>query len=69
MHYLIIADSNLKSLEIAKHIHDMASVAGMKKLYLIGNRVMNDAQREAIQSFADKNGLTVLLLYRGIKKS
>ena len=57
---LIIADSNLKSLEIAKHIHDMASVAGMKKLYLIGNRVMNDAQKEAIQSFADKNGLTVL---------
>ena len=43
---LIIADSNLKSLEIAKHIHDMASVAGMKKLYLIGNRVMKgDAQR------------------------
>jgi CO dehydrogenase maturation factor len=57
---LIIADSNLKSLEIAKHIHDMASVAGMKKLYLIGNRVMNDAQKEAIQNFADKNGLTVL---------
>jgi CO dehydrogenase nickel-insertion accessory protein CooC1 len=38
----------------------MASVAGMKKLYLIGNRVMNDAQKEAIQNFADKNGLTVL---------
>ena len=57
---LIVADSNLKSLEIAKHIHDMASAAGMKQLYLVGNRVMNDAQKEAIQSFADKNGLTVL---------
>jgi CO dehydrogenase maturation factor len=57
---LIVADSNLKSLEIAKHIHDMASVAGMKQLYLIGNRVMNDAQKEAIQSFADKNGLSLL---------
>jgi CO dehydrogenase maturation factor len=57
---LIVADSNLKSLEIAKHINDMASVAGMKQLYLIGNRVMNDTQKDAIQSFADKNGLSLL---------
>ncbi len=57
---LIVADSNLKSLEIAKHIHDMAAAAGMKQLYLVGNRVMNDEQKEAIQSYADKNGLTVL---------
>jgi CO dehydrogenase maturation factor len=57
---LIVADSNLKSLEIAKHINDMASAAGMKQLYLIGNRVMNDTQKDAIQSFADKNGLSLL---------
>jgi len=59
---LIVADSNLKSLEIAKHINDLASAAGMKKIYLIGNRVMNDVQKEAIQSFADKNGLNLLAL-------
>jgi len=57
---LIVADSNLKSLEIAKHIHDMASAAGMKQLYLVGNRVMNDEQKAAIKSYADKNGLTLL---------
>jgi CO dehydrogenase maturation factor len=57
---LIIADSNLKSLEIAKHIHDMAMTAGMKQLYLIGNRVMNDTQKKAIQSFAEKNDLSLL---------
>lgn len=57
---LIVADSNLKSLEIAKHIYDMATAAGMKKLYLIGNRVMNDTQKEAIQNFAEKNGLPLL---------
>jgi CO dehydrogenase maturation factor len=57
---LIVADSNLKSLEIAKHIHDMAAAAGMKHLYLVSNRVMNASQREAIQAFADKNGLSVL---------
>jgi CO dehydrogenase maturation factor len=57
---LIVADSNLKSLEIAKHIHDMAMAAGMKQLYLIGNRVMNDTQKSAIQTFADQNGIEVL---------
>ena len=57
---LIVADSNLKSLEIAKHIHDMANAADMKKLYLIGNRVMNDAQKDAIKNFAQKNGLNPL---------
>ncbi len=57
---LIVADSNLKSLEIAKHIHDLAANAGMKQLYLVGNRVMNDAQKVAIQTYAEKNGLTLL---------
>jgi CO dehydrogenase maturation factor len=57
---LIVADSNLKSLEIAKHIHDLASASGMKHLYLIGNRVMNDGQKEAIENFASKNGLSLL---------
>jgi CO dehydrogenase maturation factor len=57
---LIVADSNMKSLEIAKHIHEMAAVAGMKQLYLIGNRVMNDSQKEAITSFAKENKMDVL---------
>jgi CO dehydrogenase maturation factor len=59
---LIVSDANVKSLEIAKHIHDMAAAAGMKHLYLLGNRVMNETQKEAIQNFADKNGLSLLAL-------
>jgi len=59
---LIIADSNLKSLEIAKHIHDMSAASEMKHVYLIGNRVMNQAQENAIRSFAERNGLEVLAL-------
>jgi CO dehydrogenase maturation factor len=57
---LIVADSNLKSLEIAKHIHDLAANAGLKQLYLIGNRIMNETQKEAVTSFAEKNGLSTL---------
>ncbi len=57
---LIIADSNLKSLETAKHIHDLASASGMKHIYLIGNRIMNTTQKTAIQTYAQKNGLKLL---------
>ncbi|MBT0160073.1 P-loop NTPase [Candidatus Bathyarchaeota archaeon A05DMB-2] len=57
---LIVADSNLKSLETAKHIHDLAAAAGMKQLYLVGNRVMNDAQKQAITAYAEKNDLSLL---------
>ena len=32
---LIIADSNLKALEIAKHISDLAKKAGVKDIFLI----------------------------------
>jgi CO dehydrogenase maturation factor len=59
---IIVADSNLKSLEIAKHIKDMAQTAGLQQLFLVGNRVMNETQKEAIKSFADKNGLSLLAL-------
>jgi CO dehydrogenase maturation factor len=57
---LIVADSNLKSLEIAKHIHEMAKAADMQQLFLVGNRVMNDTQRAVIQNFADQNGIALL---------
>jgi CO dehydrogenase maturation factor len=57
---LIVADSNLKSLEIAKHIHDLAAKAGMQHLFLVGNRIMNDKQKEAIKSYAERNGLSIL---------
>jgi CO dehydrogenase maturation factor len=57
---LIVADSNLKSLEIAKHIHDLAANAGMQQLYLVGNRIMNETQKEAVKSYAEKNGLSIL---------
>jgi len=57
---LIVADSNLKSLEVAKRIYDLATKAGMKQIFLVGNRVMDDTQKDAIRSYAEKNGLSIL---------
>ena len=59
---LIVADSNMKSLEIAKHIYDLAVTGGMKNLYLVGNRIMSAEQEAAVRNFAAKNGLPVLAL-------
>lgn len=57
---LIVADANMKALEIAKHIQELASNAGMKEVFLIGNKIGDDAQKEAIENFAEKNGLRIL---------
>jgi CO dehydrogenase maturation factor len=57
---LIVTDANVKSLEIAKHIHDLAAKGGLKQIFLVGNKVMNEAQKEVIKSFAERNGLSIL---------
>lgn len=57
---LTVADANMKSLEIAKHIQELASDAGMKQIFLIGNKVGNEIQKETIKSFAVNNGLKIL---------
>jgi CO dehydrogenase maturation factor len=57
---LIVADANLKSLEIAKQIHDLAAKAGMKQIFLLGNKILDETQEEAIRNFAERNGLFIL---------
>jgi CO dehydrogenase maturation factor len=57
---LLIADASMKSLEVAKSIHDLATKAGMQQVFLIGNKVANETQERAIRDFADEKGLTIL---------
>jgi len=57
---LIVVDANLKSLETARHIHELGTKAGMKQILLIGNKIENTTQEETIENFAEKNGLRVL---------
>lgn len=57
---LIIVDANMKSLETAKHIHELATKAGMKQVFLVGNKIADEVQKEAIEEFAEKNGLAIL---------
>jgi CO dehydrogenase maturation factor len=57
---LIVTDANMKSLETAKHIHDLAAGAGIKQVLLVGNKVRGKIQRENLKKFAVKNGLEIL---------
>jgi len=57
---LVVADANMKSLETARHIHNLATSAGIKQVFLVGNRIGNQIQKETVKDFAEKNGLAIL---------
>ncbi len=59
---LIVADSSRKSLEIAKKISGLAHEAGIKNIFIVGNRVGDPEEKELITDFTEKNGLPLLAL-------
>jgi CO dehydrogenase maturation factor len=59
---IIVVDSSRKSLEIAKKINRMANEAGIKKVYIVGNRVRDSEEKELITKFAEENKLQLLAL-------
>jgi CO dehydrogenase maturation factor len=59
---IIVADANMKSLEIARHIHELSAGSDIRRTYLVGNKIENDVQAKTIREFADRNDLTILEL-------
>ena len=57
---LVVADATMKSLETAKRIHDLAASAGIKQVFLVGNKIGGEIQKENVRRFAGKNGLEIL---------
>lgn len=57
---LIVTDSSIKSLETAKHIHNLAKGSGIKQIFLVGNKVASELQIESIKKFAENNNLSIL---------
>jgi CO dehydrogenase maturation factor len=57
---LIVADSSLKSLETAKKIYGLATEAGIKNAFIVGNKVRDSSEEELIQRFAAKNKISIL---------
>lgn len=59
---LIVADSSRKSLEIAKKLSGLAYEAGIKNVFIVGNKVRDSEEKELITDFTEKNGLPLLAL-------
>ena len=57
---LIVAESSLKSLETAKKIYALATEAGIKNTFMVGNKVRDSSEGELIQRFAAKNKLSIV---------
>jgi len=57
---LIVADPSLKSMETARKIYGLAAEAGIKKAFIIGNKIRNSSESELIQRFAADNKIPML---------
>jgi CO dehydrogenase maturation factor len=59
---LIVTDASLKSLETARTIHTIASTAGIRQIYLLGNRIRSGEEMERVQAYADRYVLPLLAM-------
>lgn len=57
---LLVTDSSLKSLEIARKLHGLAVEAGIRRVVLLGNKVAEKDEEKAIREFARVNCLELL---------
>lgn len=59
---LIVTDPSFKSMETARKIHDLATETGIKKIFIIGNKVANREEGKLIEKFAANNKIPLLEL-------
>ncbi|MEM2843775.1 MAG: hypothetical protein QXZ53_07880, partial [Candidatus Bathyarchaeia archaeon] len=57
---LIVSDASLKSLETAFKIYNLSISMGLKHIFLIGNKVSNNRDKEAILKFAYSKAINVI---------
>ena len=57
---LAVADANMKALEIAKKIHKFSKDAGIEKVFLVGNKVKSEAEKELLRNFSEENKIPLL---------
>lgn len=57
---LILTDTSLKSMQTANKLHALAKQIGIKKTYLVGNKVRNQQEAELIENYAKQNQIPLL---------
>jgi len=59
---LIVTDSSLKSMETAKKLYILTKDLGIKRAFIVGNKVASSVEGKIIEKFASKNGMPLLVL-------
>jgi CO dehydrogenase maturation factor len=57
---LIVTDSSLKSTEIAKKLYALTKDLGIKKAFIVGNKVTKSEEGKLVEKFASKNDMPLL---------
>ena len=57
---LVVADANLKSLETGKNIYNLSKEMGVKKAFIVGNKVLGSFEEEVIKDYCDDNRVPLL---------
>jgi CO dehydrogenase maturation factor len=57
---LIVSDASMKALEIARHIYELVAKSGMKQVFLVGNKVADNIQKETVETFAKNNSMEIM---------
>jgi len=65
---LAVSDSSFKAMETTKKIYELATEMGIKKFFLIGNKVTDAKEGILIEQFAESNGISLLGLIPYDKK-
>jgi CO dehydrogenase maturation factor len=57
---LIVTDSSLKSMETAKKLYALTKDLGIKRAFIVGNKVANSEEGKLIENFTSKNDMPLL---------
>jgi CO dehydrogenase maturation factor len=57
---IAVTDSSFKAMETAKRTHELATEMGIKKFFLIGNKIADTSEGKLIQQFAKNNNISLL---------
>jgi CO dehydrogenase maturation factor len=57
---LIVTEASLKSLETAKKINMLSKEMGIKKIFGVGNKVLNGIDKQTIVQFFEKNQIPMI---------
>lgn len=59
----IVVDTSRRSLETAERIEKLAADLGIKKVFVIGNRIVNDFDKSLVVKYLNKSNIAGFILY------